>query len=233
MTPAPESRAPSPEPRKLPVAVLASGRGSNLEALIALRDEGRANINIVLVAGDKPQARALRQAEENSIPSLALDPAGYASRAAYDEALFARIAEHGAQLVVLAGFMRILDGAAIAPWNGRIINIHPSLLPKYRGLHTHRRVLEAGDAEHGASVHFVTAELDGGPLIAQVRLPVQAGDSEESLAKRLLPLEHQLLGRVVAAIAAGRIAWTPEGVQCDGELLERPLLAGPTGLEKG
>ncbi|MGB8635931.1 MAG: formyltransferase family protein, partial [Rhodanobacteraceae bacterium] len=113
------------------------------------------------------------------------------------------------------------------------INIHPSLLPKYRGLHTHRRVLEAGDAEHGASVHFVTAELDGGPLIAQVRLPVRADDSEESLAKRLLPLEHQLLGRVVAAIAASRIAWTPDGVQCDGELLEQPLLAGPMGLEKG
>lgn len=220
----------TPESRPLPIAVLASGRGSNLEALIAARDEGRANIEIVLVAGDKPQARALRLAEELGISSLALDPAGYAHRADYDRALLDRIADHGARLVVLAGFMRILDGGAIAPWNGRIINIHPSLLPKYRGLHTHRRVLQAGDTEHGASVHFITAELDGGPLIAQVRMPVVPGDNEESLAIRLLPLEHQLLSSAVAGIADGRIVWTPEGVRFDEQALDQALQVGAEGL---
>lgn len=221
---------PGSESRPLPVAVLASGRGSNLEALIAARDEGHANIDIVLVAGDKPQARALRLAEEHGIASLALDPSAYANRADYDRALLSRVAEHGARLVVLAGFMRILDGEAIAPWNGRIINIHPSLLPKYRGLHTHRRVLEAGDAEHGASVHFITAELDGGPLIAQVRMPVLPSDSEQALAKRLLPLEHRLLSSAVAGIAEGRIAWTPEGVRFDQQTLEQALQMGAEGL---
>ncbi len=230
MSPDTASRVPSPESRSLPIAVLASGRGSNLEALIAARDEGRADIDIVLVAGDKPHARALRLAEEHGIASLALDPSGFANRADYDRALLDRIAAHGARLVVLAGFMRILDGGAIAPWNGRIINIHPSLLPKYRGLHTHRRVLKAGDTEHGASVHFITAELDGGPLIAQVRMPVLSGDNEESLAKRLLPLEHRLLSLAVAGIAEGRIVWTPEGVLFDHQALDQALLVGPEGL---
>ena len=224
MKPNAPARVPSPESRPLNVAVLASGRGSNLEALIAAREEGHANIDIVLVAGDKPEARALRLAEEHGIPSLALEPAGFADRADYDRELLARVADYGAELIVLAGFMRILDGAALEPWNGRIINIHPSLLPKYRGLHTHRRVLEAGDAEHGASVHFVTAELDGGPLIAQVRLPVQPDDNEGRLAARLLPLEHRLLTAVVAAIADGTVGWTPEYVSFQGQALEKPLL---------
>lgn len=231
MSPDPDSPVASPESRKLPIAVLASGRGSNLEALIAARDDGRAPVDIVLVAGDKADARALRLAEQHGIASLALDPAGFGSRADYDRELLDRLAAHGAELIVLAGFMRILDGGAIAPWSGRIINIHPSLLPRYRGLHTHRRVLEAGDAEHGASVHFVTAELDGGPLIAQVRMPVLPDDSEEDLATRLLPLEHRLLSGVVAGIAEGRLQWTPDGVRLDGNRLGRPLSLGPTGLE--
>ena len=221
--PSPKSRVPQSRFRPLRVAVLASGRGSNLEALIVARDAGQANIEIVLVAGDKPQARALRLAEQHGIASLALEPAGFANRADYDRALLDRVAQHGAELIVLAGFMRILDGAAIEPWNGRIINIHPSLLPKYRGLHTHRRALEASDREHGASVHFVTAELDGGPLIAQVRMPIQAGDSEQGLAARLLPLEHRLLGAVVAAIADGRLRWSTEGVRFGDRLLDAPL----------
>ena len=175
------------------IAVLASGRGSNLAALLAARERGELPVEFVLVASDKANAGALRLAEAADIPTLALDPRSYPDRRAFDLDLFDRIAASGADLLVLAGFMRVLDGEALMPWVGRMINIHPSLLPKYRGLHTHRRALEAGDAEHGASVHFVTAELDGGPVIAQARIAVEPGDDEQRLAARLLPLEHRLL----------------------------------------
>ncbi|KZC36628.1 phosphoribosylglycinamide formyltransferase, partial [Rhodanobacter sp. FW510-R12] len=148
------------------VAVLASGRGSNLAALLEARERGELPVEFVLVGSDKAGAGALRLAEAANVPTLALDPRSYPDRRAFDLDLFRRVAASGTDWLVLAGFMRILDGEALKPWVGRIINIHPSLLPKYRGLHTHRRALEAGDAEHGASVHFVTAELDGGPVIA-------------------------------------------------------------------
>jgi phosphoribosylglycinamide formyltransferase-1 len=125
-------------------------------------------------------------------------------------------------LLVLAGFMRVIDAEVVAGWEGRAINIHPSLLPKYPGLHTHRRCLEAGDAEHGASVHYVTAELDGGPVVAQARIPVVADDTEASLAQRLLAEEHLLLPAVVGAIAHGRLRW--DGVALfDGRALTHPL----------
>ncbi|HEX7112878.1 MAG TPA: phosphoribosylglycinamide formyltransferase, partial [Mizugakiibacter sp.] len=176
-----------------------------------------------LVASDKADARALRIAEAHGIPTLALDPRGYASRRDYDLDLFARIAATKPALIVLAGFMRILDADAVAPWHGRMLNIHPSLLPKYRGLHTHRRALEAGDAEHGSSVHFVTAELDGGPVVAQARIAVGAGDTPETLAGRLLPLEHRLLVASVALIAAGRLALGADGPRLDGRPLRAPL----------
>lgn len=207
----------------LRIAVLASGRGSNLAALIAARDAGSLPVEFVLVASDKADAGALRLAEAAGIPTLALSPKGYPERRAYDLDLFGRIAASGAELLVLAGFMRVIDGAALAPWAGRIVNIHPSLLPKYRGLHTHRRALEAGDVEHGASVHFVTAELDGGPLIAQARLAVETGDDEDALAARLLPLEHRLLPAVVRLIAARRLVLGADGVTLDGHPLAQPL----------
>jgi phosphoribosylglycinamide formyltransferase-1 len=207
----------------LRIAVLASGRGSNLAALIAARDAGSLPVEFVLVASDKADAGALRLAEAAGIPTLALSPKGYPERRTYDLDLFGRIAASGAELLVLAGFMRVIDGAALAPWAGRIVNIHPSLLPKYRGLHTHRRALEAGDVEHGASVHFVTAELDGGPLIAQARLVVETGDDEDALAARLLPLEHRLLPAVVRLIAARRLVLGADGVTLDGHPLAQPL----------
>jgi phosphoribosylglycinamide formyltransferase-1 len=210
-------------PLPLPIAVLASGRGSNLAALLAARDAGTLPVDFALVAGDRAEAPALRVAERHGIPTLALDPRGYATRRAFDLDLFARLAASGAQLLVLAGFMRILDAEALAPWHGRMINVHPSLLPKYRGLHTHRRALEAGDAEHGASVHFVTAELDGGPVIAQTRLDVQPGDTEAGLAARLLPLEHRLLAGVVGLIAAGRLHLDGARIVFDGATLRTPL----------
>ncbi|HEY6895182.1 MAG TPA: phosphoribosylglycinamide formyltransferase [Rhodanobacteraceae bacterium] len=205
------------------VVVLASGRGSNLGALMAAQREPDARFEIVLVAGDKPEAQALRFAEEAGIATLALDPRGYPDRASFDADLFARVAAYAPGLVVLAGFMRILDPGVLAPWVGRVINIHPSLLPKYRGLKTHARAIEAGDALHGASVHFVTPELDGGPVIAQTDLVIEADDTPATLAARLLPLEHRLLAATVDLIAEGRVALDGERVRFDGEPLAAPL----------
>jgi phosphoribosylglycinamide formyltransferase-1 len=205
------------------VAVLASGRGSNLGALIAAERAPGARFEIVLVAGDKPEAQALRIAEAAGIATLALDPRGYADRASFDADLFARVAACEPDLVVLAGFMRILDPGVLAPWVGRMINIHPSLLPKYRGLKTHERALAAGDTLHGASVHFVTPELDGGPVISQVDLKIEPGDTPATLAARLLPLEHRLLAATVDLIAEGRVALDGDRVRVDGEPLAAPL----------
>ena len=217
----------TPLPR---VAVLASGRGSNLAALLAARERGELPVDFTLVGSDKAAAGALRLAEAAGIPTLALDPRSYPDRRAFDLDLFARIAASGAQWLVLAGYMRILDGEALRPWVGRMINIHPSLLPKYRGLHTHRRALEAGDREHGASVHFVTAELDGGPVIAQARVAIEASDDEHRLAQRLLPLEHRLLPAVLRLLAGGQLQWDGHGPRFHGGPLLAPLLLGDRGL---
>jgi phosphoribosylglycinamide formyltransferase-1 len=215
--------------KKLSIAVLASGRGSNLAALIAAQGEADARFEVVLVAGDRPEAQALRLAEAAGIATLALDPRGYADRASFDADLFARVASHEPDLVVLAGFMRILDPGVLAPWVGRMINIHPSLLPKYRGLKTHERAIKAGDPVHGASVHFVTPELDGGPVISQVEIPLKPGDTPASLATRLLPLEHRLLSATVDLLAQRRVTLDGDGVCFDGAPLAAPLrLAGST-----
>lgn len=211
-------------PTPLRIAVLASGRGSNLAALLAARERGELTIEPVLVASDKERAGALRLAEAAGIPTLALNPRSYAQRQAFDADLFARVADSGAELIVLAGFMRILDGDTLRPWVGRMINIHPSLLPKYRGLHTHRRALEAGDTEHGASVHYVTAELDGGPVIAQARIAITPLDDENTLAERLLAHEHRLLPAVVEWIAQKRLALgEADRIMLDGVTLTAPL----------
>ena len=213
----------------LPIAVLVSGRGSNLGALIAAREAGKLPVEFALVASDKADAPALRHAEAHGIPTLALDPKVYASRPAFDEALFARVATSGAQLVVLAGFMRVIDGNVVDAWQGRMINIHPSLLPKYRGLHTHRRAIAARDAEHGTSVHFVTPELDGGPVIAQARIPIHADDDEETLATRLLGQEHRLIVACVDAIARGHVVLRDGAVHWNGKAIAGPLRLTPDG----
>ncbi len=212
------------------VAVLASGRGSNLAALLAARARGELPVEFVLVGSDKASAPALQLATQAGIPTLALSPRDYPDRSAFDHDLLQRVAASGADWLVLAGYMRVVDGEALRTWEGRVINIHPSLLPKYRGLHTHRRALEAGDVEHGASVHFVTAELDGGPVIAQARIRVQPGDDEDALAARLLPLEHQLLPAVLALLANGRLQWRDDAAQFDGAPLRAPLMLGERGL---
>lgn len=212
-----------------PIAVLVSGRGSNLAALIDACEGGALPAKIVLVASDKATAPALRNAEAHAIPIFALHPKSYASRREFDEALFARVAQSGAQLIVLAGYMRVIDAQVVTAWQGRVVNIHPSLLPKYRGLHTHRRAIAARDAEHGVSVHFVTAELDGGPVIAQARIPIHAEDNEETLASRLLEQEHRLIVACVEAIARGRVALRKDTVYRDGDPLAAPLYLNPDG----
>jgi phosphoribosylglycinamide formyltransferase-1 len=208
--------------RPLRVAALASGRGSNLSALI----DAKLPIEFVLVGSDKASAGALAVAAAANIPTVFLNPRDYPTRVDFDSALFGRVADAGADLLVLAGFMRIIDASVVADWEGRAINVHPSLLPKYRGLHTHRRCLEAGDAEHGASVHFVTAELDGGPVIAQARIDVGADDTEASLAARLLVREHRLLPAVVNAIASGRLRWE------DGPVFDDAVLTAPLDIDR-
>lgn len=205
------------------IAVLASGRGSNLAALLEARERGDLAVEFVLVASDKATAGALRLAESANIPTLALDPRSYTTRREFDHDLFARIDASGADWLVLAGFMRVLDGDALLPWVGRIINIHPSLLPKYRGLHTHQRALDAGDREHGASVHFVTAELDGGPVIAQAHMAIEPADDAASLARRLLPLEHRLLPAALSALVSTRLQWDEQGALIEGQPLRKPL----------
>lgn len=207
----------------LRVAVLISGRGSNLQALIAAQRSGELPIDIVLVGSNKPSAEGLRHAQAAGIATLVLDPATQPDRAAYDAELFARIAAVAPDLIVLAGFMRVLDGTVLAPWAGRIINIHPSLLPKYPGLHTHKRALAAGDTLHGASVHFVTAELDGGPVLARTEIAIEPGDTPDSLAQRLLLREHVLLCQCVQWLAQQRAELRADGVYFDGAALAQSL----------
>jgi phosphoribosylglycinamide formyltransferase-1 len=217
--------------RRLRVVVLASGQGGTFAALLDAQQGGQLAIELVALLSDKRTAPALNIAESAGIATVALRPRDYPDRASFDQALFARVASFSPDLVVLAGYMRVIDSAIVAQWRGRMINLHPSLLPKYPGLHTHERALAAGDTVHGASVHYVTEQLDGGPLIAQVNLPVLPGDTAESLASRLRPLERQLLVRVIDLIAGGRLDLGAEAIELDGRALANPLVLEPgTGL---
>lgn len=183
---------------KAKVAVLISGTGSNMAALLyASRMDGAA-YEIVLVASNNPDAPGLALAAAEGVPTFALPHVGM-DRAEHDAAMSRAARDHGADHIALAGYMRILGPGIVAEWSGRMLNIHPSLLPKYRGLHTHRRALEAGDAHAGCSVHLVSDELDGGEVLGQARVAVLPGDTAETLAARVLVAEHQLYPRVLAS----------------------------------
>ena len=186
------------------IAVLASGGGSNLQAVLDAIAAGQLDARIVGVFSDKPAALALQRVPEPLRWSRA--PRTWPTREAFDAGLADAVAAVTPDWVVCAGYMRILGEAFVTRFRGRVLNIHPSLLPKYRGLHTHARALEAGDAEHGASVHFVTPELDAGAVIAQASMSVLAGDTAESLASRVLKVEHPLLVHVLRLAADGRLA---------------------------
>jgi phosphoribosylglycinamide formyltransferase-1 len=208
----------------LPFAVLISGRGSNMLALAAAARDGRIAGRIVAVVSDRADAAGLAAARRLGLPTRVLAPTAGMDRAGYGRELSAAIAESGARLVVLAGFMRILDGSFVRPWQGRLLNIHPSLLPAWRGLHTHRRVLQAGERCHGCTAHFVTEELDAGPLVIQGRLTVRPGDDEQSLSARVQRLEHIIYPRAVGWYAAGRLACVDGRVRLDGRSLPGPVI---------
>ena len=203
------------------IAVLASGTGSNLQALLDAVAEGSLDAEIAGVFSDKPAAPALQRVPETRRWSA--DPASFVNRLAFDAALAKAVAASRPDWVVCAGYMRILGEGFIRRFEGRLLNIHPSLLPKYRGLHTHRRALEAGDREHGASVHLVVPELDAGAVIAQVHVPVLAGDTPETLAQRLLPREHALLLAVLQWVASGRLTERDARACLDGQPVFSPL----------
>ena len=234
MTGAPDSRIANPEPPPYPIVVLASGRGGTFRALLDAVDHGALPVEIRALLSDRRTAPALGIAEARGIPALALRPRDYPDRASFDRELFARAAGFEPRLIVLAGYMRVIADDVVAAWHGRLINLHPSLLPKYPGLDTYARVLAAGDPVYGASVHYVTEQLDGGPVIAQVELPVQTGDDADALAQRLRPAEQALLVAVLGLVAAGRLALRGTAVELDRAILRAPLRlsagGGLTGL---
>lgn len=207
----------------LAIAVLASGRGSNLQALLAAIGSGVLDARIAGVFSDKPACRALAIAREAGLVAVGRSPRDHASRDAHDEALFSDVAAVHADLIVCAGYLRIIGAAALERFEDRMINIHPSLLPKYPGLDTHARAIAAGDREHGASVHAVTPALDAGPVLAQARIPVLPGDDPVTLSQRLLPREHQLLVASVGLFAAGRVRLHRDHIELDGRALAAPL----------
>lgn len=183
------------------LVVLISGRGSNLAALLAAQLPAR----VVAVISNNPLARGLDVARQRAIAAIAVDHRSFADRAAFDAALAAEIDRHHPDLVVLAGFMRILTPSFIERYRGRLMNIHPSLLPAFPGLHTHRQALAAGVRIHGCTVHFVTPELDSGPVILQAAVPVQPGDTEEQLAARVLAQEHRIYPQAIRWYCEGRL----------------------------
>lgn len=185
------------------VAILVSGRGSNMAALIEAARAPGFPAKIALVLSNKPDAGGIETARRAGIATEVVESKAYADRGAFEAAMQERLAAHRIDLVCLAGFMRILSAPFVESWRGRLINIHPSLLPDLRGLHTHERALAARLAEHGCTVHFVEPELDAGPIIAQARVPVLPGDTAETLAQRVLVEEHRLYPLALAQVAAG------------------------------
>lgn len=215
----------------LRIAVLASGAGSNLQALIDATAAGALHARIVGVFSDRPSCRAVARARAAGIPVVARKPGAYASREAFDAALFADVDAAQPDLIVCAGYMRIISADAIQARPNRMINLHPSLLPAFKGLHTHQRALDAGVAEHGASVHVVTAGLDDGPVLAQARVPVKPGDDADTLAARVRTVEHPLLLASVALMVEGRLRLDPDGPKLNGVPPPRPLqLTATRGL---
>ncbi len=207
----------------LRIAVLASGRGSNLQAILDAIASGHLDAQVVGVFSDRRDAAALERATAAGIPATAIQPRRFPDRPAFDAALFAGIDASGPDLIVCAGYMRLLGALQVSARAGRIINIHPSLLPAHKGLHTHQQALDDGVNEHGASVHFVTAELDGGPVIAQAVVPVLPTDDAGSLALRVLQREHPLLLATLRLFAAKRVSLRDSAVHVDGCTLMVPL----------
>lgn len=201
------------------LAVLISGSGTNLQAIMDAQKAGTLDAEIAVVFSNRASAAGLERAAQAGLPTASLDHRDYPDREQFDQAMIEVLTPYAPDTVVLAGFMRILSAVFVRHYAGRLINIHPSLLPKYRGLNTHARALEAGDSEHGCSIHFVTEELDGGPLIAQAPIEVHANDTVDSLSKRVQQREHLLYPQVLQWRAQDRLALTDNGVVLDGKPL--------------
>jgi len=208
----------------LPVAVVISGRGSNMEAIVRASQAAGSRYQVVRVIADRDSAGGLARAAGLDIPTGVVPVKQFADRESFDAALAREIESSGARLVALAGFMRILSAGFVQRFAGQLLNIHPSLLPKYKGLDTHARAIAAKDVHHGASVHYVTAELDGGPVIMQGRLRLRAGDTPDSVSARVHALEHIIYPHVCSLIAAERVQCRNGAVYFDGEPLAAPLL---------
>lgn len=206
-------------PETCDVVVLLSGTGSNLQALIDSTRTGDSPVRIAAVISNRSDAYGLQRARDAGIDTRSLDHKAFDGREAFDSALIELIDAFNPKLVVLAGFMRILSADFVRHYAGRLLNIHPSLLPKYKGMQTHQRALDAGDSEHGCSVHFVTEELDGGPLVVQAVVPVESDDSAQTLAQRVHTQEHRIYPLAVRWFAEGRLILGDQGALLDGQLL--------------
>ena len=212
--------------RKIRVVVLISGRGSNLQAILDQAASGELPVEVAAVTSNRPGVQGLERARQSGVPALELDHKNFADRPAFEAALIELIDRYQPDLVALAGFMRVLTPGFTDQYRGRLFNIHPSLLPRFRGLHTHERAIAAGETEHGASIHFVTAELDGGPVIVQAKVPVLPGDDPDTLAARVLEQEHRLYPLAIRWFAEGRLRLEGDRVWFDGEALAEPLQLG-------
>ena len=209
------------------IVILISGRGSNMEALIAARDAGQLPVNIAAVISNRPDAKGLETAAKAGITAHFIDHKAFAGREAFDAALAECIDQFNPDLVVLAGFMRILSEGFVRHYAGRLMNIHPSLLPSFPGLHTHQRALEEGVRIHGCTVHFVTPTLDHGPVIIQAAIPVLDGDTEESLAARILVQEHKVYPQAVRWFAEDKLTLENGRVRLSADLADTAVLISP------
>ncbi|MEZ5473405.1 MAG: phosphoribosylglycinamide formyltransferase [Steroidobacteraceae bacterium] len=205
------------------IAVIISGRGTNMAAIVRAAQSGAIAADVAVVIADRAAA-GLELARLRGIATELVAARDFTNRAAFDAALAEAIDRSGARLIALAGFMRILTAGFVDRYRGRLVNIHPSLLPLHKGLHTHRQVLAAHDPRHGASVHFVTPDLDGGPVIAQAALDVLPDDTESTLSVRVQRLEHMLYPRVCGWLASGRVTLDGDRVVFDGKRLDQPIM---------
>ena len=208
---------------RLPIAILISGRGTNMRVIAERAAAGSLPVDVRVVVSDKSSAEGLQTAAAMKITTRVLEARQFADRPSYDRALIGLLAQYQPKLIVLAGFMRILTPQFIEAFAGRILNVHPSLLPKYPGLHTHRRALEAGEAVHGVSVHFVTEQLDGGPVVLQAEVPVLPGDTEKTLSARVQQGEHRIYPQAIDWFARGRLLLKEDRAWLDGQPLHAPL----------
>ena len=205
-------------------AILISGSGTNLQAFIDAVAAGSLDLDLCVVFSNNPNAFGLERAENAGIPTACIRHGDFPDRESFDRAVITELDRWNPELLILAGFMRILSPAFVSHYEGKILNIHPALLPKYPGLNTHQRVLDAGDEWHGSTVHFVTEELDGGPRILQGRLPVDPQESADELQYRVQSIEHKIYPQAAGLVGSGRVVFRNGRAWIDGELADEPIL---------